>query len=215
MKTVLFLTDDYWHRANTIKPLADILFPEDSWKMIFTTDPADLYAAPDLDLLVSFKAPIENNQIPTPVWSDAAWTECILKKIESGLGFIAVHSALTALDESYTIVKELTHTVFLNHPPQCEVGVHILKEHPVTAGISDFTLPVPDEHYQMKMVNDGSITMLAETVSQHGTQPGLWVSEYGEGRICCFTPGHTTESLTSDGFVWVMKNAIGWCCQNG
>lgn len=213
MKSVLFLTDDYWHHADTIKPLADILFPEDTWKMIFTTDPAALYDNPDIDLLVSFKDPVENDQIPTPVWCDAAWTECALKKIEAGLGFVAVHAALTDLEDSHAIVKELIHTVFLNHPAQCELSVHILKEHPVTAGLSDFTLPVPDEHYQMKMVGD--VMMLAETVSRHGSQPGLWVSEYGKGRICCFTPGHTTESLTSEGYVQVMKNAIGWCCNQG
>ena len=32
MKTVLFLTDDYWHHADTIRPLADILFPPAEYK---------------------------------------------------------------------------------------------------------------------------------------------------------------------------------------
>ena len=76
------------------------------------------------------------------------------------------------------------------------------------------TLPDPDEHYQMKMVGGEDTVMLAETVSQHGTQPGLWVSEYGKGRICCFTPAHTTPSLTCEGYVQIMKNAVTWCCRN-
>ncbi len=212
MKTVLFLTDDYWHHANTIKPLADILFPPEEWNLVFTKDPQVLFAHPDLDLLVSFKDPIENDQIPTPVWCNQEWTDAVLKKIESGLGFVAVHAAVTDLEESHPIVKNLIHSVFLSHPQQCEVSVHILKEHPVTAGVRNFTLPVPDGHYQMKMIDNSNVIMLADTVSQHGSQPGLWISEYGKGRICCFTPGHTTQSLTCDGYVQVMKNAVDWCC---
>ena len=212
MKTVLFLTDDYWHHADTIKPLADILFPPEEWNLVFTKDPQTLFAHPDVDLLVSFKDPIENDQIPTPVWCDQEWTDTVLKKIGAGLGFVAVHAAVTDLEESHPIVKNLIHSIFLSHPQQCEVSIHILKEHPVTAGVTDFTLPVPDEHYQMKMIDSSNVIMLADTVSQHGSQPGLWVSEYGKGRICCFTPGHTTQSLTCDGYVQIMKNAVDWCC---
>lgn len=212
MKTVLFLTDDYWHHADTIRPLADILFPPAEWNLVFTKNPQEMFAVPDLDLLVSFKDPVENDQIPTPVWCDQKWTDTLLEKIRSGLGFIPVHAAVTDMEESHPIVKNLIHSVFLSHPQQCEVNVHILKDHPVTAGIKDFALPVPDEHYQMRMTESEGITILADTVSQHGSQPGLWVSEYGKGRICCFTPGHTTPSLTCEGYVQIMKNAIHWCC---
>ena len=213
MKTVLFLAGDHWHPADTIQPLAEILFPADEWKLVFTTDPAELYACPEPDLFVSFKDPSEDNRIPTPVWCDSEWTDNLLNRVRSGLGLIAVHAALVDLKETHPIVKELTHTVFLTHPQPCKVSVHILKDHPVTAGVKDFTLPDPDEHYQMKMVGGEDTVMLAETVSQHGTQPGLWVSGYGKGRICCFTPAHTTPSLTCEGYVQIMKNAVTWCCR--
>ncbi len=212
MRTVLFLTDDYWHKADTIKPLADILFPAEEWNLCFTKDPEALFTCPDPALLISFKDPIENDQIPTPVWCDSRWTDEVMKKIRNGLGFIAVHAAVTDLEISHPIVKELIHSVFLNHPPQCEVSIHVLKEHPVTKGVNDFVLPLPDEHYQMQMTEETGVDILAETVSQHGAQPGLWVSEYGKGRICCFTPGHTTQSLTCKRYVQIMKNAVDWCC---
>ncbi len=122
MKTVLFLTDDYWHHADTIQPLAEILFPSEEWNLCFSKDPRDLFAYPDLDLLVSFKDPIENDQIPTPVWCDPEWTETILEKIRSGLGFIAVHAAVTDLEERHPIVKQLIHSVFLSHPLRLHFG---------------------------------------------------------------------------------------------
>ena len=42
MKTVLFLTDDYWHHADTIRPLADILFPPAEWNLVFTKNPQEI-----------------------------------------------------------------------------------------------------------------------------------------------------------------------------
>ena len=126
MKTVLFLTDDYWHHADTIRPLADILFPPAEWNLVFTKNPQKMFAVPDLDLLVSFKDPVENDQIPTPVWCDQKWTDTLLEKIQSGLGFIPVHAAVTDMEESH--------------------------------------------------------------------------------------PRHTTPSLTCEGYVQIMKNAIHWCC---
>ena len=109
------------------------------------------------------------------------------------------------------MIENLTHTVFLMHPRPCEVRVHVLAEHPVTEGVKSFTLPEPDEHYHMRMTAEEGVQILADTVSEHGTQPGLWVSRYGKGRVCCFTPGHTTEILTCDGYVRIMKNAAAWC----
>lgn len=70
MKKVMFLVDDYWHKEETIRPLVDILFGKEEWSVIFTKKPKELYANEDLDLFLSFKDPIENDQIPTPIWCD-------------------------------------------------------------------------------------------------------------------------------------------------
>ena len=211
MKKVLFLVDDYWHKEESIKPLAELLFPSAEWNLIFTKDPQELYTNQDIALLVSFKDPVENDQIPTPVWCDGKWTETFLGMVRAGTGLIAVHAAVTDLEPSHPFVQNLLHAVFLSHPQQCEVKVEILADHPVTSGVNSFSLPAYDEHYQMQM--SGDITMLANTVSVNGIQPGLWVSEYGAGRICCFTPGHVTENLLCDGYVQIMRNAVSWCAK--
>ncbi|MCR5624364.1 MAG: ThuA domain-containing protein [Lachnospiraceae bacterium] len=210
MKNALFLVDDRWHSGASIEPLVDKVFDNEEWNVIFSNDPEKLYNS-DLDLIVTFKDPLEDNTIPTPMWTYEKWTECCLKMVESGTGFLAFHAGTLNLPEDHKIVKNLTHAVFITHPEQCELKVDIIKSHPVTEGVDSFTLPVIDEHYHMKIVDEDKVTILANTVSKYGTQPGLWVSEYGKGRICCFTPGHTTESLTSDGFVKIMKNAVKWC----
>ena len=63
----------------------------------------------------------------------------------------------------------------------------------------------------MEMLENAEVQVLAETKTEHGMQPAVWVSKLGKGRICCITPAHTTKNLTCDGFVRVMRNAINWC----
>lgn len=211
MKKALFLVDDYWHRADTISPLADILFDKSQWNVVFTKNPEDLYENCDIDLFMSFKDPIENDQIPSPIWCDDRWTKTFMDIIAFGTGFIAVHAAVTDLEKDHPIVTDMLHSVFITHPEQCELSVKIIKNHPVTEGVADFTLPENDEHYQMEMLETGDVEILANTVSKNGVQPGLWVSSYGSGKICCFTPGHTTVNMTCDGYTQILKNAIEWC----
>ena len=85
MKTALFLTGDYWHPTATLRPLAELLFTADAWRVMFTEDPQELWrldSAPDLFL--SFKDPIENDQIPTPVWCTKTWTDRLLTCAREG-----------------------------------------------------------------------------------------------------------------------------------
>lgn len=80
-------------------------------------------------------------------------------------------------------------------------------------GVENFVFPEFDEQYQMEMIENTEVQVLADTKTKHGMQPAVRVSELGEGRICCITPAHTTENLTCDGFVRVMRNAINWCAK--
>jgi hypothetical protein len=79
-----------------------------------------------------------------------------------------------------------------SHPPIGEMTVEIVGEHPLTAGIADFT--VHDEAYgDMWLAPD--VEPLA--VSRWGgrAHPVLWVRDVGEGTVVTSTLGHGTESL--------------------
>ena len=212
-KTAFFLVGDYWHHGDTIKPLQDILFPQEEWEVVFTEKPEDLLemnSAPDL--IISFKDPIENDQIPTPIWCDEKWTEYLLNCIrENGTGVLFVHAAVTDLNEKHPIVKDLIQSVFTGHPSPCRVSFMPIKDHIILKGIDVFTFPENDEHYMMSMVGKSDVEIIANTVSEHDSQPGMWVRELGRGRACCLTSGHTTQNLTCDGYIGVLKNAIKWC----
>ena len=212
MKQAFFLTGDFWHHTDSIEPLVKVLF-DDSWKVHFTERPEELLQLETVpDLILTFKDPIENDQIPTPVWCDEVWTAKLLENIkEKGTGFLVMHAAVTDMEPDHPIVKEMVQSSFLYHPMPCPVTFRPIKEHPILAGVTEFTFPGPDEHYVMSMLEGADAEVIAETVSQNGTQPGMWVKQLGAGRICCITPGHTTENLLCDGYVQVMKNAIAWC----
>lgn len=211
--TALVLTGDYWHPTNTITPVIGHILPEDKWDVQMTENPTeflDLKESPDL--LVTFKDPIENDQIPTPIWCGDEWSSILKQRIsKEGMGFLAVHCGLTDLPKEHIITREILRAQFITHPPQCEVRFIPEKVHPITENAVEFTFPAFDEHYIIEMLPDFSTVILGYTVSQHGRQPALWAHQLGNGRVCGITPGHSTENLICTDYLKLLKNAVEWC----
>ena len=212
-KNALVLTGDYWHPSDTIKPLIKLLFLNSEWAVNVTENPNELLGythAPDL--FVSFKDASEDNRVPTPIWCDGKWSETLKKFIsEEGMGFLAIHCGLADIPEEHVITQEILCARFVSHPPQCEVKFTPEKAHPITDLVGEFTFPSVDEHYIMEMAPNTGTEILGYTVSQHGSQPGLWVHSLGKGRVCGVTPGHTTVNLTCPEYEMLLKNAAEWC----
>lgn len=214
MKNVMVLLNDYWHPRNSIEPVLDRLFPKDKWNMTITEEPKDLVNGNVPDLLVSFKDVIENDQIPTPLWCDKAWTDrlddCIKNK---GMGFMAVHCGIADIPEEHPITKNILRAFFLTHPPQCEVSFEPVGGNEITDGIPVFTFDMPDEHYMIKITGDTDV--LGYTVSQHGKQAALWRHVYGNGRVVGITPGHSYENLSQPEYLKLLINCADWCVKEG
>lgn len=211
-KFALVLVNDYWHRTESIRPLMPLLFDENEWSVAFTENPSALSECEKSpDLFVSFKDPIENDQIPTPIWCDDEWSEGLLRRIGGGMGFLAVHCGLTDLPREHIISREIFRSFFVTHPPQCEVKFIPAKPHPITEGVPAFTFPQVDEHYIIEIEDNADTEILAYTESEHGRQPALWAHTLGEGRVCCATPGHDTPNLICPEYLKILKNAVKWC----
>ena len=207
-KKVFVLVHDYWHHDDSIKPMMNYLFNAD-YEVTFTKNPNDYFKG-QFDLFLSFKDPIENDQIPTPIWCDEKWTEKFLNDIQNGMGTIMLHASLTDYTENHAILTNVVRSNFITHPEQCPLTVKPIEEHPIIEGIGKFTFPDFDEHYVMKMIPNADTTILAETVSKNGVQPAVWIHTYGKGKICCIVPAHNTQNLTCEPFVKLVKNAIDW-----
>lgn len=213
MKTALILTGDYWHPTDTITPIIGHMLPTDKWNVAITEDPSNfitLQKSPDL--LITFKDPIENNQIPTPTWCDETWSGILKRRVnEDGMGFLAIHCGLADFPKEHMVSQEILGAYFVTHPPQCEVRFVPEKAHSITANVAEFTFPAPDEHYVMEMIPGFPTEILGYTVSRYGRQPALWTHESGNGKICAVTPGHVTENLLCGEYLKLLQNAAKWC----
>ena len=145
--------------------------------------------------------------------------------ISAGGGYFPIHCAsdlqntasddpdelFESLDEPFPELRALIGGHFLTHPEQSEFEVVIEADHPITAGIDNFT--VFDEPYQVDVADD--ITVLA-TMNHPDLDdyPVLWTRTHGDGRICYLSLGHTEEALTNESVIQLVRNALAWLHDN-
>ncbi len=208
MKKTLVLAGDRWHSPESVASLLPLLFSSPE-KYLFSTDPAD-FLKEDYAALITFKDPLEDSRTSALAWCDEKWTVRLLTRVENGMGYIAVHAALTDLPQEHWIPNALHEGVFLRHPAQCTVAFEPVEDHPILKGIDTFVFPAPDEQYEMSMLPEARSILLANTVTEHGRQPALWINLYGKGRTCMLTLAHNTENLTCSRYVHLMKNMLRW-----
>jgi type 1 glutamine amidotransferase len=92
------------------------------------------------------------------------------------------------------------------------------RDHPVTAGIQDFT--VASEQYYLHL--DPTVHVLAKTVfsGEHiewiaGTEmPVAYVKTWGQGRIFYITVGHTPEDLQAPEVTRLIRQGMVWAARN-
>jgi len=146
--------------------------------------------------------------------------EALLTHVEHGGGYVGVHCAsdLTSTapddpedvidhrEEPFPELRELVGGHFLTHPEQSEFGVEIVGEHPVVAGVEDFS--VFDEPYQVEV--DDDVTVLARMDHPDlEDYPVVWTNE-SEGRVAYISLGHTDETFETDAFRALLHNAVAW-----
>ena len=164
--------------------------------------------------------------------------DALLSFVEGGGGYLGVHCAadltsthdgdggIDARDEPFPELRAFLGGHFLDHPEQSSFGVDVVDSHPVTAGVDDFE--VFDEPYQVDCDED-AVTVLArmdhpdaameadaaveadatmEANAAVADYPIVWVREYGQGRICYSSLGHTTDAFEHDAHRRLLRNAI-------
>src|SRR5437899_2384688 len=112
----------------------------------------------------------------------------LAEAVAGGKGLLALHaSCVLADDESDRAMVELLGCRYLSHGPGRHEGtyeVHVDSGHPITTGVSDFSLF--DEYYEIG-VSDPGIRVLAWLDAAGGaTEPVLYVREHELGRVCYF-----------------------------
>ncbi|MFA6472091.1 MAG: ThuA domain-containing protein [Candidatus Latescibacterota bacterium] len=107
------------------------------------------------------------------------------------------------------------HTEF--RPYKMKIVNH---DHPITQGINDFVV-TEEQHYLIydkdpKNVLIRSVNEEGKEYStkQYGNQgascEACWAYDYGKGRVCYMSPGHTIQSLWNPEYIKLQKNALKW-----
>lgn len=133
---------------------------------------------------------------------DSANQVAFEKYIQSGNGFVGIHSAADT-EYNWPWYGKLVGAHFKNHPP----GVHeavvkaIDQSHPATAKVPDYWMRT-DEWYNFKDMNPDVHVLchLDETTYEGGEMghphPIVWYHDYDGGRAFYTGMGHTSETFS-------------------
>lgn len=140
-------------------------------------------------------------------WMSEEVQSAFVEYVRKGNGLLAIHSGTASYQDALEL-RSLLGGVFTHHPEQCAITMELKPDHPLTTGISSFTLK--DEHYFMAM-GDPNVDVFMTTRSEHGEQPAGWRRNEGSGRVAVLTPGHNLEVWLHPSYQRLILNALRWC----
>ena len=126
--------------------------------------------------------------------------------VAGGGGVLALHSATASFKEEgrYT---ELLGGRFAGHGPVERFEVQpAAPAEAVFGDIGPFT--VKDELYLHDLQPDLDVHFTAQYGGK--PQPLVWTRQSGEGRVCCFGPGHRTETMKQPQVQQLLREALAW-----
>jgi putative membrane-bound dehydrogenase-like protein len=127
--------------------------------------------------------------------------------IESGRGFVPVHSASACFGNSERFIKLLGGR-FASHGGG-EFKATILKpDHPIMEGVNEYN--TWDETYVHDQHNEENREVLMERVEGDHREPWAWTRLQGKGRIFYTASGHDERTWGNADFQLKLRNAIVW-----
>jgi len=130
----------------------------------------------------------------------------LLKFVESGKGYVGVHSAADSFRESPTY-RDFVGGYFVTHPKYRQYQVSVTEvEHPITEGLDEFM--VTDEQYITNY--DPRNTVLATALYKGKAMPVLWTKEWGKGRLFYNALGHNPDSCHDETFKTLLTRGTIW-----
>jgi uncharacterized protein len=155
------------------------------------------------------------------MWQDISEMEkkAFLGLTEHGTGLVFLHHSLVSYQnwEEFTEIRGGKYYERGYDYPQAQLSgykhditmkVEILDpQHPVTQGISDFTLV--DEGYSNFRVHHGVTPLLATDHPDCGKIIG-WANRYNNSKVVYLLPGHDEKAWSNENFRQILANAISW-----
>lgn len=210
-KKALALIGDFYHGADYIRAGFEAIAGEIDADIEFITvpDSVEWNRLDDYSVFILAKTANENPE-DSDIWMTEEYERKIVEYVVNGGSIFVLHSGLPG----YQKAKDYRHMVkghFLHHPEEHQrITVRPVSDNfGLTGGISAFEI-VDEQYFVDCDVLDTHVFLEAES-DQFGKCVGGWAHEYGKGRVCCLTPGHTLEVLSKPMMQKVMINGLKWC----
>ncbi|UZN04575.1 ThuA domain-containing protein [Cellulomonas sp. S1-8] len=151
--------------------------------------------------------------------------------VRAGTGLVGWHGGIADSFRASSDYLQLVGGQFATHPSKHPDDVHgdqsdnylpytvdmlpEAAEHPVTAGIASFELTTE----QYWVLTDGLCDVLATTTHPAPpwhpwhrplTCPAVWTRQWGAGRICVVTPGHSLDVLEHPSVRTMIERSMVW-----
>jgi type 1 glutamine amidotransferase len=143
------------------------------------------------------------------VWATPKHEAAIAGFAAAGGAVIGLHNGLASFDEK-GVYFATVRGGFQYHPKEHPTfAVRALAPgHPAAAGFRPFELK--DEMYFVRVDSARTTKLFELSHPDYGTSCAAWAHESGQGRVFCFTPGHTVEVLNDPGYRAILESGLRW-----
>jgi uncharacterized protein len=143
--------------------------------------------------------------------SSAAQQEALAAAVAGGKGLVAIHCSNVLGPDDQPMYRLLGNR-YLSHGPGHHEGtftVEIAGDHPVTAGVGDFTLF--DEYYEFEFADDDVDVLATRRRDQDGAIiPVMYARTVGAGRVVYLALGHDMRAWGQPPFRTLVRQALLW-----
>ncbi|MFC5471274.1 ThuA domain-containing protein [Cohnella suwonensis] len=179
--------------------------------------------ADTLDVLLD-REKVMRMDLIVPDWTLGTMTpeqlRSLLDAVSNGTGVAGMHGGMGDAFRCEIEYQLMVGGQFVAHPGGAGVTypVHICNpNHPITAGIRDFT--VTSEQYYMLV--DPANEVLATTlfkvhppeVWREVVMPVVWIKKYGRGRVFYCSLGHSLDVVTKPEVLTMMQRGMVWAAR--
>ena len=171
---------------------------EGAAQLTFTFDPADLRSLRCYDGVISY-------------WDD--WTHPVPEEaaaaleayVAAGGGLLVIHNGISL--QLQPSLEQLIGGRFLSHPAMRPLTFTPAAGHPITEGVSAFTLN--EEPYSFALTKEARTPLLSYAMDGRDWPAG-WCMEKGKGRVAFLCPGHTPQQFEDPEYRRLIRQAGLW-----
>lgn len=141
------------------------------------------------------------------------------RAVRAGTGLAGWHGGIVDAFNTEHVYNLITGGQFLRHPPGfVSYSVRTVSDHPVVAGISEFTITT--EQYYMHVDPGNEVLAVTDFVADPDypelagvVMPVTWLRHWGKGRVFVTAIGHSLDDLEVPEVDTMIREGMAWAAR--